>query len=80
MISHERLLAGLKELVYVEEGIVEMLANFTKGVMAHSQDLDPEDRKKITKLLTRLYSDSRRHWDTVENMVRSIESENRDEY
>lgn len=80
MISRKRLLAGLNEIVYVEEGIVGMLTNFTKGIMAHSRDLEPEDKKKIMKLLTRLYSDSQRHWKIVENMVRSIESEDRDEY
>ncbi|MBD3296417.1 MAG: hypothetical protein GF392_03530 [Candidatus Omnitrophica bacterium] len=80
MISRERLLAGLKELIYVEEGITAMLTNFTKGVMEHAQDLPPDDKRKITKLLTRLYSDSQRHWETVEDMTRKIESEDRDEY
>ena len=80
MITRERMLSGFKELVHVEEGITTMLANFTKALLEHTEDIDSDKKKEMNKLLTRLYKDSSRHWEMLEEMMHMVEEEDKDEY
>ncbi|MBD3380038.1 MAG: hypothetical protein GF408_06225 [Candidatus Omnitrophica bacterium] len=80
MISRERLLAGLNEVVYVEEGMVTTLANFSKGILDHAEGVPAEKAQKMKKILTRLYNDSSRHKETVEGLIKNIEKDPRNEY
>ena len=69
MIPKERLLAGLNEVIYVEEGMITTLANFSKALLGHSEGVPAEVIEKMTKMLTRLYNDSSRHKETVESLM-----------
>ena len=80
MISKERLLAGLNELVYVEEGMVTLLANFSKVITEEALDVTPETKEKIKKLLTKLYQDSTRHKTMMDRVVLKIEGSGRNEF
>ena len=80
MIKKERLLAGLNELVYVEEGMVTFFANFSKALVSHTEDMDESRKKEIEKLLTRLYKDSSRHKEIVDDLIRKVEASDRNEY
>ena len=80
MISRERLLAGLHELIYVEEGMVTMFANFSKALVAETPDIEEDKKKDINKLLTRLYQDSSRHKEKVDSLIKKIEIEGINEY
>ncbi len=80
MISKERLLAGLHELVYVEEGMVTLYANFSKALVSYTEGMEGTKKKEIGKLLSRLYRDSSRHKETVDKMIGEIEADPRDEY
>lgn len=42
MISRDRLIAGLEELIYVEEGMVTFFANFAKAMVRQSDGLEVE--------------------------------------
>ncbi|MGB2600664.1 MAG: hypothetical protein WBD00_01900 [Candidatus Omnitrophota bacterium] len=80
MISKERLLAGLHELIYVEEGMVTVFANFAKALVANTEGMEESRRKEIEKMLAKLHRDSSRHRETIENMVLKVEKDSRDEY
>jgi hypothetical protein len=80
MISRERLLAGLRELAYVEEGMVTMFANFAKAMLKETEEVEEGKKKEMEKLLTRLYSDSFRHKETVDGLIRRIGAEDKNEY
>lgn len=80
MISKERLLAGLHELIYVEEGMVTIFTNFTKALVVHTEGMEESKRKEIEKMLSQLHRDSSRHREMVENMILKIEKDPRDEY
>ncbi len=80
MITKERLLAGLHELIIVEEGMITLYANFSKAVVSETEGLDGEKKKEMQKLLTRLYRDSSRHKETVDELIRKIEKSDRNEY
>ncbi len=73
MITKDRLLAGLNEVIYVEEGMIAMYANFSKALVAHTENIDEKKRNKMVKLLTRLYKDSSRHKDTIDKMIKEVE-------
>ena len=80
MITKDRLLAGLHELVYVEEGMVTMFANFTKALVTQTEGMEEEKKKKIGKLLSTLYRDSSKHKEMIDKMIREIEKSAKDEY
>jgi thiamine phosphate synthase YjbQ (UPF0047 family) len=80
MISRERLLAGLRELAYVEEGMVTMFANFAKAMLKETEEVEEGKKKEMEKLLTRLYNDSFRHKETVDGLIRQVEAEDKNEY
>ena len=80
MIKKERLLAGLHELVYVEEGMVTFFTNFSKALVRQTEDMDESRKKEIEKLLTRLYKDSSRHKEIVDGLIRKVEASDRNEY
>ena len=80
MITKERLLAGLHEIIYVEEGMVTMFASFTKVLVKMEPELGSEKKKEIEKLLSRLHKDSTRHKKTTEEMSMQIGKDPRDEF
>ena len=80
MIKKERLLAGLHELVYVEEGMVTFFTNFSKALVSHTEGMDEPRQKEIEKLLTRLYKDSSRHKEMIDELIRKVEAGKKNEY
>ena len=80
MITKQRLLAGLNEATYVEEGMMTMFANFAKALVEHVEDIDEEKKKNMVKMLGILNRDSTRHKGMVEDLVRKIEAGGKDEY
>ena len=80
MITKERLLAGLKELVYVEEGMTTMFVGFAKALVNETRGMDPEKKKEIDKMLSVLYKDSSRHKEMVEKLVSIVEASSKNEY
>jgi hypothetical protein len=80
MITRQRLLAGLHEATYVEEGMMTLFANFAKALVEHAEGLDEAKKKDMIKLLGVLNRDSTRHKGMVDDLVRKIEGEGKDEY
>lgn len=80
MITKSRLLAGLNELIYVEEGMITLFANFSKELVKFTEALDEGKKAEMVKLLSRLYNDSSRHKEIVDGLIREIEVGRRDEY
>lgn len=80
MITKERLLAGLNELSYVEEGMMSMFANFTKVLVQHTEGIEKEKKKDMEKMLSVLQRDSSRHKEMVEELMRKIEAGEKHEY
>ena len=46
MITRERLLAGLNELIYVEEGMVTLYSKFSEALVSQTEDLKEGKRKR----------------------------------
>ena len=46
MITKERLLAGLDELIHVEESVVTLYANFSKALLKETPDME-KDKKEM---------------------------------
>ena len=80
MITKERLLAGLEELVYVEEGLITLYANFSKALVKETYGLGEDKKKTITALLSELYRDSARHKESLDNMAENITKSAANEY
>ena len=80
MITKKRLLAGLEEIVYVEEGMVGLYTNFSRALALENENLTDDKRKEMLKLLTVLNRDSARHKETIEELVMSIEKDPINEY
>ena len=80
MITKDRLLSGLNESTYVEEGMITVFTNFTKALVKLTEGMEEEKAKKIEKLLTRLYKDSTRHKNMVDELIKKIENNPRNEY
>lgn len=80
MITKERLLAGLNELIYVEEAMVTLYAKFSEALVSQTEDLEEDKKKKINEALFLLYRDSSRHKEMLDKITEGIESGVRDEY
>ncbi len=80
MIKKERLVAGLNELLYVEEGMVTLFLNFSKVLLKHAGDIEEGKKKKIDKLLSVLYHDSERHKEMLDDLTKEVRKSVRDEY
>lgn len=80
MITKERLLAGLHEATYVEEGMMTFFANFSKALVSHTEGMEDEKKKEIDKMLSLLNRDSARHKKMVEELIEKLEGSSRDEY
>ncbi len=72
MITKERLLAGLEELVHVEESAITLYVNFSKALLKHTDEIPEDKKEEITKLLSVLYRDSARHKELIDNMTSNI--------
>lgn len=80
MITKDRLLAGLRESTYVEEGMITVFTNFTKALVKLTEGMGKEKAKKIDHLLTRLHRDSSRHKKMIEDLIKKIEKSPKNEY
>ncbi len=80
MITKMRLLAGLNELIEVEEGVITLYANFSKALLKETQGIDKEKKEQMTKMISVLYRDSARHKEIVDNMALDIEKSAKNEY
>ena len=80
MIKKDRLLAGLKELLYVEEEVVTIYANFNKALANQMEDMSEEKKKEMNALLSALYRDSSRHRETIDKMIKQVKEGTIDEY
>lgn len=80
MITKERLLAGLDELSYVEEGMVTLFANFSKVMIAEAEDIAEEKKKEMKWLLNVLYRDSAKHKKMIDEMILKIRKDTKNEY
>lgn len=80
MITKKRLLAGLKELVYVEEGMITVLANFSKAMISASEEIDDKKKDEMKKILSKLHRDSARHKEKVDTLIEKVEKSLINEY
>ena len=80
MITKKRLLSGLEELLYVEEEVVTMYANFSKVLVKQTEGLKENDKDQLRKLISVLYHDSSRHKEAVNKLIDQIGKSARDEY
>jgi len=80
MITKERLLAGLNELIFVEEGMVTLFANFSKALVNITEDIEEDKKKMIERQLSILYRDSSKHEQTLGNMMKQVEASVKNEY
>jgi len=80
MITKVRLLAGLNEMLYVEEGLMGMFASFTKALVQHTEGMEETEKKGIEKMLSVLQRDSARHKQMIEELIKDIESGGKYEY
>ena len=80
MITKERLLAGLYEIIFVEEGMITLFANFSKVLVGLTEGMEEDKKKAIEKQLSILYRDSSRHKETIDNMMRQVEASTKNEY
>ena len=68
------------ELLEVEEHAVTIYANFIKALVRETEGMSEEKKKEIEKLLNRLYRDSSRHKETVDNLIEQLGASPRNEY
>jgi len=80
MITKERLLGGLNELIHVEEGVITLYANFSKALLRETPEVEKDTKEKIIKLLSVLYRDSTRHKEMVDKMIENVTKSKKDEY
>ena len=80
MITKERLLAGLHEFIYVEEGLITLYANFSRVLVKHAGDIEKEKKEKIENLLFQLYRDSTRHKELIDNLIKDVKKSIKNEY
>jgi len=80
MIAKERLLVGLHELIFVEEGMVTLFANFSKALVNLTENMEESEKKRIKKQLSILYRDSSRHREIIDSMIRQVEASKKNEY
>ena len=80
MISKKRILAGLNELIYVEEGMASTYLNFTKVLVNETELLNDAMKKNIHDILLKLSKDSVVHKKKIEDLCIKIEKDARDEF
>jgi len=80
MITKERLLAGLHEFIYVEEGLITLYANFSRVLVKQAGDIEKERKEKIEELLSQLYRDSTRHKGLIDNLIEDVRKNIKNEY
>ncbi len=80
MITKERLLASLDELVNVEEGMVTLYANFAKALLKETPKLEEEKREHIRKSLSILYRDSTMHKEILDEIAERVRKNTKNEY
>ena len=79
MTDKEKLLLALKRALDLEEDFIVKLAPLCLGFLRSSQ-LAEKEKNEVEKILSILESGSVRHKKTVENLIRKIETEERDGY
>ncbi len=80
MITKERLLAGLEELIHVEEDAIALYANFSKALVKQTPGIARDKKEEMIKLLNILYRDSARHKEMVSNVAKQVAGDAKNEY
>ena len=80
MITKERLVAGLEELIHVEEDAIALYTNFSKALIKETPGIAKDKREEMIKLLNILYRDSARHKEMVSSMTEQIAGDAKNEY
>jgi len=80
MIVKEELVAGLQELIRIEEGLITLFTNFSKVLLKHTKDVTKDKKDKINESLSQLYQDSARHKEILDNLIKEIMLSNKNEY
>jgi len=80
MITKKRLVAGLEELIHVEEDAIALYANFSKALVKQTPEVTKEKKEEMIKLLNILYRDSSRHKEMVNNVTEQITRDTKNEY
>ena len=80
MITRERLISGLHELIHVEEGVITLYVKFNQALVSQTEGLEQDKKKEIIRLLSVLYRDSARHKEMLDKMLKEIEKSPRYEY
>jgi len=80
MIKKDKLIKGLQELIYYEEGMVTLYVNFSKVLLKRIKDIDEDKRTEIEESLFQLYQDSSRHRELLQGLTKEIRSSHRNEY
>ena len=80
MITKKRLVAGLEELIHVEEDAIALYANFSKALVKETSGIAKGKKEEMIKLLNVLYRDSARHKEMVTNTAQQIAGDANNEY
>ena len=67
-------------MIYVEEGMVTMFANFDKVLVDLTEDMEEDRKKEIKKMLFTLHRDPAKHKEKVDNLISQIEAMAKNEY
>lgn len=80
MITKKRLVAGLEELIHVEEDAIALYTNFSKALVKETSGIAKGKKEEMIKLLNILYRDSARHKEMVTNAAQQIAGDANNEY
>lgn len=80
MLTKDELLRALNKFIYDEEGMVTFYSNFSNVLMKHIPEIKKAQRDKIGELLSHLYRDSLQHRKLIDNLIKEIKLDPRNEY
>jgi len=80
MITKKRLVAGLEELIHVEEDAIALYTNFSKALVKETPGIAKGKKEEMIKLLNILYRDSARHKEMVTSVAQQIAGDANNEY
>jgi len=68
----EKLLDALNEALYAEEELISLYSKFLKKTLEKNEDLSPQIKEKIKKIVFILYQDSLWHKKAISNILKEI--------
>jgi len=74
MFHKRKLLRLIKKAIEMEEQVIPIYANHC-SLFSECLEFDTSMRKRFLEVFTQLRDDSRRHKDTLENLIKTIEDE-----